>query len=223
MIYLCQHGQVQQNLPSAAGSHSGGDACGGHPLPGEDRVPAARPACGIRCDLWCPVSRLAIILLSDTRSSAPIWSPRVWQPAHMSASMHTAACPAGCCQVLASLLDFQPQDFGLPPFTDQVAGTVRLDPVWRLRGTVVRGFGRGSKAIPEPSMAWSSHCMLDMKCTSARWCLQSKFLGCNDLTPWLLTRNWGSQQPTWTALRCMGSWQKPSQASTQARRPGLSC
>ena len=57
------------------------------------------------------------------------------------------ARPAGCCQVLPSLLDFQPQAFGLPPFTDAVAGTVALDPVWRLRGTVVHGFGRGSKVL----------------------------------------------------------------------------
>ena len=63
----------------------------------------------------------------------------------MGMSRHNPRLPAGCCQLLASLLDFQPQEFGLPPFADRVAGTVVLDPVWRLRGTVVRGFGRGSK------------------------------------------------------------------------------
>lgn len=53
--------------------------------------------------------------------------------------------------MLPSLLDFQPQDFGLPAFTDRVVDTVRLDPVWRLRGTVVRGFGRGSKVLRNAS------------------------------------------------------------------------
>lgn len=52
---------------------------------------------------------------------------------------------AGCCQVLPSLLDFRPEAHGLPPFTDAVAGAIPLDPVWRIAGTVVRGFGRGSK------------------------------------------------------------------------------
>lgn len=58
---------------------------------------------------------------------------------------------AGCCRVLPSLLDVRPEEFGLPPFTDQIEGTVRLDPVWRLRGTVVRGFGRGSKELGIPT------------------------------------------------------------------------
>lgn len=47
--------------------------------------------------------------------------------------------------MLPSLLDFHPEVFGLPPFTDAVAGTIPLDPVWRIAGTVIRGFGRGSK------------------------------------------------------------------------------
>lgn len=63
----------------------------------------------------------------------------------------------GCCQVLPSLLDFRPEVFGLPAFADQIEGTVRLDPAWRLRGTVVRGFGRGSKV---PSACCHPPCVL---------------------------------------------------------------
>lgn len=52
----------------------------------------------------------------------------------------------GCeCTFLASLLAFNPTDYGLPAFDDLVAGTVPLDPVWRLKGPVVKGFGRGSR------------------------------------------------------------------------------
>ncbi len=54
--------------------------------------------------------------------------------------------PAGVVAVLPSLLDFKPAAFGLPPFDDEVAGAVVLDPPWRISGTVVKGFGRGSKA-----------------------------------------------------------------------------
>lgn len=53
---------------------------------------------------------------------------------------------SGCeCAFLASLLAFNPTDYGLPAFDDLVAGTVPLDPVWRLKGPVVKGFGRGSR------------------------------------------------------------------------------
>ena len=57
-------------------------------------------------------------------------------------------CPhdAGVVEVLPSLLDFRPAAFGLPEFEDQVGGAVVLHPPWRIKGTVVKGFGRGSKA-----------------------------------------------------------------------------
>lgn len=67
--------------------------------------------------------------------------------------------------MLPSLLDFQPQDFGLPPFADRVAGTVVLDPVWRLRGTVVHGFGRGSKVPPS---VLSGVCLVQPRLSSLR-------------------------------------------------------
>jgi hypothetical protein len=49
------------------------------------------------------------------------------------------------CTWLPSLLAFNPADHGMPPFDDLVAGTVPLDVVWRLKGPVVKGFGRGSR------------------------------------------------------------------------------
>lgn len=59
----------------------------------------------------------------------------------------------GCtCTFLPSLLQFQPQDFGLPPFEDRIADTVPLDVVWRLKGPVVKGFGRGSRVRPPPHL-----------------------------------------------------------------------
>lgn len=61
------------------------------------------------------------------------------------------AATSGCCQLLSSLLDFRPERLGLSPFDDLVEGTIPLDPVWRLRGTVVRGFGRGSKELGIPT------------------------------------------------------------------------
>lgn len=51
----------------------------------------------------------------------------------------------GVVEMLPSLLDFRPEAYGLPPFEDRVAGAVLLEPLWRMKGTVVKGFGRGSK------------------------------------------------------------------------------
>jgi riboflavin kinase len=49
--------------------------------------------------------------------------------------------------VLPTLLLVQPQLWGLPPLEDWVGGALLLSPVMRLRGPVVRGFGRGSKLL----------------------------------------------------------------------------
>ena len=55
---------------------------------------------------------------------------------------------------MPSLLDFRPEAYGLPAFQDRVAGAVPLEPPWRIKGTVVKGFGRGSKVraatLPAP-------------------------------------------------------------------------
>jgi riboflavin kinase / FMN hydrolase len=49
------------------------------------------------------------------------------------------------CTMLASLLDIKPEEFGLPLFEDHIHGTVPLEEPWKLKGNVVKGFGRGSK------------------------------------------------------------------------------
>lgn len=70
-----------------------------------------------------------------------------------------AAAVSGCCQMLSSLLDFWPEEQGLPPCTDAIAGVVPLDPVWRIRGEVVRGFGRGSKELGIPTANLDRGCL----------------------------------------------------------------
>ncbi|KAL3146054.1 hypothetical protein ABBQ38_015405 [Trebouxia sp. C0009 RCD-2024] len=59
--------------------------------------------------------------------------------------------PAGCCSVLPSLLDFKPEQYGLPAFEDLIRGVIPLEPVWKLKGKVVKGFGRGSKELGIPT------------------------------------------------------------------------
>ena len=53
--------------------------------------------------------------------------------------------------VLASLLDVDLARFGLPPLRDWVARALPLEPMMRLAGPVVRGFGRGSKTLGIPT------------------------------------------------------------------------
>ena len=64
-------------------------------------------------------------------------------------------CTPGCCEVLPSLFDFRPERYGLPAFEDLIRtphGTViAVEPHWALRGTVVKGFGRGSKELGIPT------------------------------------------------------------------------
>lgn len=61
------------------------------------------------------------------------------------------SAPKGLVEVLPSLLAFRPERYGLPPFTDLIAETIPLDAVLRIRGEVVRGFGRGSKQLGIPT------------------------------------------------------------------------
>ncbi|CAI5462035.1 unnamed protein product, partial [Closterium sp. Yama58-4] len=53
-------------------------------------------------------------------------------------------------QILASLLDFQPAEWGLPPFTDWVHESLPIDP-WYMKGPVIKGYGRGSKILGIPT------------------------------------------------------------------------
>ena len=49
------------------------------------------------------------------------------------------------------MLPSQPEQYGLPAFDDLINGVVPLEPVWRLKGKVVKGFGRGSKELGIPT------------------------------------------------------------------------
>lgn len=62
------------------------------------------------------------------------------------------AAASGLLQLLPSLLAFCPESYGLPRFHDTLppaghpgGGVIPMDRVVRLRGEVVKGFGRGSK------------------------------------------------------------------------------
>jgi HAD superfamily hydrolase (TIGR01509 family) len=69
-------------------------------------------------------------------------------------SLHdTSAYPThdNIVEVLPSLLSFEPHRYGFSPFMDYIAGTIPLDPVWRISGKVVKGFGRGSKELGIPT------------------------------------------------------------------------
>nr|CAB3475802.1 unnamed protein product [Digitaria exilis] len=47
-------------------------------------------------------------------------------------------------EVINSLLDVRPENWGLPPFNDWIEGTLPIEP-WFISGPVIKGFGRGSK------------------------------------------------------------------------------
>ncbi|CAI7896665.1 unnamed protein product, partial [Closterium sp. NIES-53] len=53
-------------------------------------------------------------------------------------------------QLLPSLLDFQPQHWGLPPFSDWLHRSLPITP-WYIKGPVIKGFGRGSKVLGIPT------------------------------------------------------------------------
>ncbi len=54
--------------------------------------------------------------------------------------------------MLPSLFDFRPELYGLPPFEDAICGeVVPIQPPWRIKGTVVKGFGRGSRELGIPT------------------------------------------------------------------------
>jgi len=55
--------------------------------------------------------------------------------------------------VLPSLLAFDPSSVGQPPFADLVEGVIPLESVFKFKGTVVPGFGRGSK-VTQTICSW---------------------------------------------------------------------
>lgn len=74
-------------------------------------------------------------------------------------TINEGAYAACSCTVLASLLQFDPTAHGLPPFHDHIADTVPLDVIWRLKGPVVKGFGRGSRELGIPTANLSEECI----------------------------------------------------------------
>ncbi|KAG0626295.1 hypothetical protein M758_2G117400 [Ceratodon purpureus] len=52
--------------------------------------------------------------------------------------------------ILSSLLDFQPEVWGLPPLNDRIGGALPMEP-WYIGGPVIKGFGRGSKILGIPT------------------------------------------------------------------------
>lgn len=53
-------------------------------------------------------------------------------------------------EVINSLYDLRPEQWGLPPFEDWIEGTLPIEP-WQIGGPVVKGFGRGSKVLGIPT------------------------------------------------------------------------
>ncbi|KAG7964131.1 hypothetical protein I3843_09G153400 [Carya illinoinensis] len=60
---------------------------------------------------------------------------------------HLYTLPDG---VINSLLDLQPENWGLPPFQDWIEGTLPIEP-WYIGGPVIKGYGRGSKVLGIPT------------------------------------------------------------------------
>lgn len=57
---------------------------------------------------------------------------------------------ASADEVINSLLDLQPEKWGLPAFQDLVEGILPIEP-WRIGGPVIKGYGRGSKVLGIPT------------------------------------------------------------------------
>jgi riboflavin kinase len=53
-------------------------------------------------------------------------------------------------QIINSLLDLCPENWGLPPFQDWIEGSLPIEP-WNIGGPVTKGFGRGSKVLGIPT------------------------------------------------------------------------
>ncbi len=73
--------------------------------------------------------------------------------------------------MLASLYDFAPEEYGLPAFEDRICGElVPVEPPWTLKGTVVKGFGRGSKELGIPTANLDSASLQVLASVHWAWC-----------------------------------------------------
>ncbi|XP_078173595.1 bifunctional riboflavin kinase/FMN phosphatase-like isoform X2 [Carex rostrata] len=64
-------------------------------------------------------------------------------------------------EVLNSLLDLEPEKWGLPQFEDRIEGTLPIEP-WYIGGPVIKGFGRGSKVLGIPTANLSAESFSDI-------------------------------------------------------------
>ncbi|KAJ4803249.1 Riboflavin kinase [Rhynchospora pubera] len=64
-------------------------------------------------------------------------------------------------EVVNSLLDLQPEKWGLPQFEDWIEGTLPIEP-WYIGGPVIKGFGRGSKVLGIPTANLSAESFSDI-------------------------------------------------------------
>lgn len=64
-------------------------------------------------------------------------------------------------EVINSLLDFQPERWGLPAFEDWIERTLPIEP-WYIGGPVIKGFGRGSKVLGIPTANLSTEAYSDV-------------------------------------------------------------
>ncbi|CAN1216530.1 Bifunctional riboflavin kinase/FMN phosphatase [Linum perenne] len=63
--------------------------------------------------------------------------------------------------LINSLLDLHPENWGLPPFEDWIEGTLPIEP-WRIGGPVIKGYGRGSKVLGIPTANLSTEGYSDL-------------------------------------------------------------
>lgn len=64
-------------------------------------------------------------------------------------------------EVINSLLDLRPEQWGLPPFQDWIEGTLPIEPR-HIGGPVIKGFGRGSKVLGIPTANLSTEGYSDL-------------------------------------------------------------
>ena len=107
----------------------------------------------------------------------------------------------GCCEVLPSLFDFRPERYGLSPFEDMLrtrhGDVIAVDPPWALRGTVVKGFGRGSKELGIPTANLDSDSLQVLPCPCSLSCAAPRML----LTLGAAAARSAPQRSTWRCMR----------------------
>ncbi|KAL6760948.1 Flavokinase-domain-containing protein [Haematococcus lacustris] len=73
-----------------------------------------------------------------------------------------SSAEAGVVERVPSLLTWHPEAYGLPGFTDLVAGVTPLEQPICIQGKVIKGFGRGSKELGIPTANVDPSALLDV-------------------------------------------------------------